>query len=236
MNLTTVHKIIASGRRTVAYVTGGVQPYTFSCDIGEITADGRYTAPMDLKEGEATITVTDNVGESAETVVQVTGIIELVCDIIQKELGLDSNHIRIYNSTLPVPKDKGLLIAVAIDDVKPFGSSAKYDGSGSDLVSIQSMNVLMRTSIDVMSKDLSAMIRKEEVLLALGSDYAQTQMENNGFYLAKIPLNFTPISGAEGSAIPYRFNISVNVQYSITKRTVVPSYNNFDQPEILIKP
>jgi hypothetical protein len=73
--------------------------------------------------------------------------------------------------------------------------------------------------IDIMSRDSSARTQKEAVLLALSSDYAEQQQNLNGFFIGKLPASgsFINISSPDGSAIPYRFVISVMIQYVYTK-------------------
>jgi hypothetical protein len=80
---------------------------------------------------------------------------------------------------------------------------------------MQSVNMSSILQVDIISRDSSARVRKEDVLLALQSDYSEQQQNANGFFIGKLPAGaqFTNLSSQDGAAIPYRFVISVMIQY-----------------------
>jgi hypothetical protein len=89
-------------------------------------------------------------------------------------------------------------------------------------------------SIDIISRSNEALLRKEEILLALNSQYAESQQELNSFFIGTLPAGgqFVNLSYVDGAAIPYRYNISINIQYFVTTLKASPYYTDFQDPEI----
>ena len=218
---------------------GGTPPYTYAVSAdgigGTIDTDGIYTAPLGVY-GTDTIIVSDSFGDMAEQPVSVLNPVEMICDIIQSELGLAEGRVYLYNQKIPEPTDSGLFIVVEQISCKPFGNSRSLDGSGAGLDSIQSTNFGAMLQIDILSRDTSSLNRKEEVLMALKSAYAQQQQELNSFFIGTIPLGFVNLSQVDGAAILYRFNMTINIQYCVTKVKPVDFYSNFDQPITITNP
>jgi hypothetical protein len=118
---------------------------------------------------------------------------------------------------------------VSVPICKPFASTKTNDGSGSGLNSVQTLNMMAQIDIDIISRGPDARDRKEEVIMALNSNYSQAQQEINSFYVGKIPAGsrFMNLSMVDGTAIPYRYKISVNIQYTVSKTIAVPYFNTF---------
>lgn len=211
---------------------GGVSPYTYSVVAGGAggtinSSTGLYTAPNGY--GQDTIKVVDGAAVEATKTINVLAPIGLVCDIIQKELGLANGRVWIFDQKIFEPKDYGMFVVVQELGCKVFGNSIKeYNGVVSQCTNVQSI-----LSIDAISRDTSAMYRKEEIIMALQSVYSEQQQELNSFKLAFIPFGFVNLSNIDGAAIPYRYNISVNLLYSAMKNKAVDYYDTFEDVEIL---
>lgn len=110
-----------------------------------------------------------------------------------------------------------MYIAIGIGNTKVIASNMKViDGVENSYVSAQGS-----VTINVMSKTLEAFNRKEEVVSSLRSVIAQQVQTQNSFKLGEIPTAFNDLSNIDGSAIPYRYTISVNMLYSTrTVKTV----------------
>lgn len=215
--------------------SGGTPPYTFTVleggAGGSIDSDGLYTAPAGY--GIDIVQVEDSLGSFAQTKIVVDSPIQLMCDIIQNQMGLSPGQVYVYNQKINIPTDNKIYIAVGVISCKPFSNSNKSYGVGSGFQSIQSTNFQATLSVDILSKSIDALNRKEEIILALMSQYSETQQELNGFYIAKISSAFVNLSEIDGAAIPYRFNISINIQYQITKTQPVDYFDSF-QPDSVI--
>lgn len=206
---------------------GGTGPYTFSVVPGgvggTINGAGLYTSPNAL--GTDIVKVMDSLGAFSLATVMVGSPLELFCDVLQTELGLADGRVYIWDQKIFSPSDQGLWIAVAVLNPKPFGNSMRISTAG---IMSQSVNMHTQLSVDITSRDKSAVYRKEEVILALKSYYSESQQELNSFRIFPLSSGFVNLSQEDGAAIPYRFNIAVNIQYQVTKTKAVPYYDTFD--------
>lgn len=232
--ITAGSQALVPGSTVFCAGNGGVEPYTYSVVAGGAggtidSSSGLYTAPSSLPTDPAkfhdVVRVTDSAAATASLQIMVGTPLMLLCDIIQKELNLDPGQVYLYNQKINIPTDSKLYIAVGILTVKPFGNRNKLNSSGE---SEQSANFMATLSIDILSRGPAARDRKEEIVMALKSDYAQSQQELNSFYIARLTSSFQNLSQEDGAAIPYRFNISVNVQYAAKKTKAVPYFDDFE--------
>lgn len=218
---------------------GGTAPYVFSVKAGGIggtinASSGLYTSPSIT--GLELLKVTDAVGDSAFAEVLVGSPLQLICDIIQVEMGLKKSQVFLWDQKYNVPNNEVLYVAVGVVSCKPFANNIRSDGSGSGLSAVQSTNFYSLVSIQIESRDSSALDRKEELVMALRSQYAQRQQELNSFFIGNLPSNFVNLSEIDGAAIPYQFNISVGVQYFISKTKPVEYYDTFETTEVVVDP
>lgn len=231
---------MASGGLTVPFAgTGGVEPYVYSVLPGGVggtinPTTGLYTSPSGT--GIDTIQVLDDDGDIATGDILIGNALELLCDIIQTEMGLSQGRVFLWDQKIFQPKDQGLFIPISVLPCKPFGNSTQYVGGVSppSMRAIQSVNMMAMVDIQIISRGPEARDRKEEIILALKSFYAQRQQELNSFNIGGLSTAFVNLSQIDGDAIPYRFNISVMVQYFITKTKQVPYFSNFSNPDIVV--
>lgn len=247
MSLTITQSFTAVGPNITSSfgVSGGVAPYTWSVlpggAGGSIASDGTYTAPATVPANAAqqydTIQATDSTTPTALTAtskVLVGDPLLLVCDILQTELGLANGRVYIWDQKLFQPTDAGLYVAVSVLSCKAFGNINSHTPNGGGLSSDQSVNMFANLQIDIISRDNSARLRKEEVLLALASDYSEQQQEANSFYVSRLPpgAQFNNLSSPDGAAIPYRFVIGVGIQYCFTKSQATDYMDTFQKVQI----
>ncbi len=235
-------------RNTASFLgVGGSEPYVYSVDIGgaggSIDSDtGVYTAPTVIGNspvtGFDTIRVADATPEEATATILVGNPLILFCDVIQRELGLANGRVYLWDQKIMQPSDSGLYVAVSVPMCKPFANVNRYSAGMYDSDSEQYVSMLARVDIDIISRGPAARDRKEEVILALNSNYAQQQQEANGFYIGKLPPHggFLNLSEVDGAAIPYRYKISVNLQYAFQKTSAVDYFDDFASPEVDLDP
>ena len=234
---------LAVGRVASFVAAGGVEPYVFSVRPhgagGSIDQNGIYTAPAavdpDPSKAFDVIQVRDSVGGKGTARIMVGTPLMLFCEILQQELGLADGRVYLWDQKLMQPTDAGLYIAVSILSSKVFGNTNAPVSSSSGLNSVQSVNMMATMQLDIISRGPEARDRKEEVIMALNSTYAQQQMEQNSFLIGRIPPGgqFMNLSAMDGAAIPYRFTISVNMQYFYTKTKAPDYFNNYSGPTIV---
>lgn len=222
-------RALVRGAKTTAGAAGGTAPYVYSASAGTINSStGAYTAPQTT--GTVTITVTDATLATAVVNIYVGTVLEIFCDIIRSEMGLTANQVYLWDQKINIPTDSRLYIAVGVQSLKPFGSSRSFQSDGT---AVSSANFQATLSLDILSRGADARDRKEQVILALISQYAQSQCEINSFHIGRISTAFLNISEIDGAAIPYRFNISVNVQYMLKSQKAVSYIDSFDSPTVV---
>jgi hypothetical protein len=224
--------------------TGGTSPYTYSVRSGGAggtinSSTGLYTAPPAVSPNPLqlydTIQVADNASPKNIATAQIfvgTPLL-LFCDIIQNQMGLDNNHIYLWEQKLFQPTDSSLYVAVSVLSCKPFGNTNYFNGSTQQ--SIQSVNMYAQLQLDIISRGPAARDQKELVIMALNSNYSQSQQQGNGFFIGELPpgSHFVNLSNIDGAAIPYRFAISVAMQYFVQKITAVPYFSSFPTPTVI---
>lgn len=222
---------------------GGISPYAYSVLPGGAggsidSSTGAYTAPSQMGSSPLTlfdtIQVTDNVGAIATSKILIGNPLLLFCDILQSELGLEQGRVYLWDQKIMQPSDAGLYVAVSAPFCKPFGNTNRPNGTAFGFTADQSVNMLATLDVDIISRDSSARDRKEEVVLAFNSQYAQSQQEINSFYIGKLPpgTRFTNLSMVDGAAIPYRYRISVNLQYLFKKSKATPYFDTFQPVQV----
>jgi hypothetical protein len=228
--------VVAKGISRSFGATGGTEPYTYSVAAGGAggTIDsltGLYTAPN--VTGNDVIIATDDLGEVATSLVAIMTPLELFCDILQQEMDLDDGRIYLWDQKINMPIDQDIFIAVGVLNPKPFGNSRVIIPTISGLSEELSVNMHATLSIDIISRGPAARDRKEEVILALNSTYSQSQQEINGFKVFSLSQSFVNLSQEDGAAIPYRFNISCNIQYFVVKSKAIDYYSTFTDTIII---
>lgn len=227
---------VAPGVSKPFQATGGVTPYTYSVIYGgaggSVNSSGLYTAPIG-SYGTDTLRVEDSTGATAEIEIKVLSAIELLCDIIQTEMGLADGRVFLWDQKIPEPTDYNLFIVAQNVNCKPFGNSFYPYPTGSGMESIQSTNFYASVQLDIISRSIDAMNRKEELIMALKSQYAEQQQDLNSFHIANLPTNFVNLSGVDGAAIPYRFSITLGLQYQVKKVSSISYYDSFLNPSVI---
>lgn len=224
---------------------GGTSPYVYSVRpsgsggiIDPVT--GVYTAPaqvaVDPLMTSDVIQVRDSLGAIATASILVGTPVMLFCDILQNQLGLDANHVFLWDQKIFKPVDFGLYIVVSVPLCKPFGNNKTYSSSGNSdpLISNQYINMMATVDMDIISRGPAARDQKEQVVMALQSDYSERQQEANSFQISKLPVgsHFVNISEIDGAAIPYRYKISLGMQYTTLRTMQVPYFDVFATTQV----
>ncbi len=219
--------------------SGGLEPYVYSLitGAGSIDSDGVYTAPNVVPAPDAApviVCVTDANGNKAESEVLVCRPVELLGLIIQRELGLRDGSVRLWDQKLNAPGDKGLFVVLSELTPKCYANMNEFNPATN--AQEQSSNWVCAIDVDIISRGNEAMTRKEEVVMALKSQYSLQQQELNGFSIAQIPTAIRNLSQIDGAAIPYRFNFSVNLLYNVKKIQPAEYFDVFETPELVVDP
>lgn len=219
--------------------TGGVTPYVYSVVPGGPggsidPSTGFYKGPLiassDPKKAYDTILVTDNVGSTATASLLVGTPLVLFCDIIRNGMGLAADQVWLWDQKIFQLTDSRLYIVVSVPACEPFSNINRPDPITGSLNQSQSVNMLAHLQVDIISRGPDARDRKEEVVLALNSVYSEQQQEANSFFVSRLNYKFINLSNLDGAAIPYRYSISLQMQYMVTLVKPAPYFDTFNIP------
>ena len=225
---------LAYGTPVPLTAAGGDAPYTYALVSasagGSVSSGGVYTSGY--RPGSDVVQVTDGVGRKAYLKLYTGTAMHLLADIIKTEMGLAEGRVYIYDQKIMMPTDSGLFVALSMLSCKPFGTKSELDPTTNE--EILSCNFYASVQMDIISKSTEALLRKEEVLMSLASQYSERQQAINSFKIGRLSTNFTNLSAVDGTAIPYRFSITCGLQYLQKKTKAGDYYDTFEDPEILV--
>lgn len=244
ITLSQSYSAIGPGLTSSFLAIGGAAPYSYTVlpngaggTIDPVT--GVYTAPAVASSSPNgaydVVSAADSLGASGSSRILVGLPLMLFCDIIQKGLGLADGRIYLWDQKIFEPKDYDLFVAVSVPMCKPFGNSREsgVDAFGA-FTQVQSVNMYAHVDVDILSRGPAARDRKEEVILALNSNYAEQQKEANSFGFGILSTAFVNLSQIDAAAIPYRYKISVGMQYFVRSQSPVSYFDSFSIPSILV--
>lgn len=162
-------------------------------------------------------------------------------DIIINEMGLTAQQVEVYNQKYDIPTVPGIYVAISFVSGRCIGAKSYVEDAGVDdhdvdlgLTEIQEVAMNELYQIDIMSADLTARARKEELILAMTSIFAQQQCEKYQMNIASIPQNFMDASDVEGSARLTRYTMTIAVNALYKKIKAAPYYDQYPSPEIWV--
>jgi hypothetical protein len=154
----------------------------------------------------------------------------VVADILKSEMGLEDGQVMLAYEKFDIDPDGGLYIALSyLGPGQVIGSVNRAVPTADGMDEQQSAAILHTIQIDLMSFDSSARLRHPEVALAIGSIYAEQQMEANNLQIARQPTPFIDASSAEPTKILNRFVTDVRVSALWSKTKAAPYYTDFSR-------
>jgi hypothetical protein len=130
----------------------------------------------------------------------------------------------------------GLFVYFAYVGNKVIGSNNKiyFDNVENVVKEKQSVQSAHTIRIEAMSKNDDARTKKEQIIMALSSQYAQRQCDLNSIRIAEIPSSFIDASGAEGGSQLNRYSIDIVVFATQVNEKVMTGdyYDTFRQEQI----
>ena len=159
--------------------------------------------------------------------------IKVVADILAHELPLDSAHIMLNDEKWNIPKDNTIFMVLTyLGPDKTIASSNHTDFSVNPPLEIQQTNKLLNIQVDLMSYGSDARARKEEVEMALASQYSKRWQEKYQLQIAKQPAPLMDVSNLEGTSMLKRFTTTISVTALFTKTKPAEYYETFPTPEV----
>lgn len=154
-----------------------------------------------------------------------------ICNIIRQFMNLNNQQVYIFNQKYILPNDTGLYICVGLQGENILSNTNEHkliNNEYKEIITIQKQQVI---SINIYSYDFSAIDRKEEILMALNSDYSENMQNQYGFHIGCIPTSFTMVSEVDGTKILNRFNIHINV---ISSKQIIKNSNYYETNNFLL--
>jgi len=232
-------------------VAGGVAPYSWTVlpsgaggSINSSTAI--YTAPPAVSNVTTGFYDTIQVTDSSVTPLVATSQIMvgnywmLILEIIQKIMNLSPEQIWMFDQKTFQPDDNSLSPWVILmlpsqktfaSGLHPAGTPVGQGGAGWNQTE-KWANFSGPMDIHLISRDLSALNRKEELVMCLDGPYSRAQQVANSFYIARIPHSIVDVSGIDGADITYHYVISVEVQHGSSRMFPTEYFDTFQTTQI----
>lgn len=135
--------------------------------------------------------------------------IKVLADLLVKELPISSDRIFIYNDGRPLPKDSGLYIVLSINGTEVFRNTSKTKDD-TNFTEVQDQNFKQDIIVSVISRDSSARMMANNVVMALSSIYSQQLQERYACHIARIS-NITDASFLEKTDMLTRMDVLVHI-------------------------
>ena len=163
--------------------------------------------------------------------------IKIIGDILTEFMSLSAGQVMIYNQDFKLPETSGLFIILQYNSSQNYSSTSEFIPAAEGMEGGQeNITTLMREdyTINVISKNDEARQRKEEVIMALNSNFSQEKQGLYQFQIARISNSFVNVSELEGAGMLNRFAINISLLAHYNKTINTPYYDDFTN-QILIK-
>lgn len=150
----------------------------------------------------------------------------VLADIIKNCLSLADGQVFIYNQNFKLPETSGLFVIIQYNSSQEYASNNEFVPTDEGANEVMSLQVREEYTINVMSKDNTARTRKEEVKMALRSNYSQNQQGLYQFSIGRLG-NFVNVSELEGANVINRFALNVSLLAHYSKTLATDYYDTF---------
>ncbi len=155
-------------------------------------------------------------------------ILKVLVAILRSEMDLAADQVVIYNQRWLVPSDFRLYVSINLTGSRPYGVNRGYKARRvvntptesrcvlDEELSINSQDIVTINAYSSTAKDGScaARARRNEVVMALNSTFAEQQQERYGFSIGRVPLSYVDVSEGEGTEMLTRYALTYNVLYA----------------------
>ena len=160
--------------------------------------------------------------------VEIEGVPQTSMDLIRliiiNQMKMQQDRVNIYDNKWIMPDHDEMFITIEYRNGKAIGNNRQFcnDSATSTPYEIQTVNMFEKIVVGVFSRNNEAQYRKEEVLMAIKSSYAQLFYETFAF---KVGANgqIEDLSALEGAAMLKRYDIELNV-WAWYQKKIVPGY------------
>lgn len=157
--------------------------------------------------------------------------IKVLAGILKTELAMEDGTIMLGLENWEVPKTEGLYIALFYGVERIVGQGNDFDTSTNE--EIQTVAMLHEIAIEAMSFNSEARLRKEEIIMALNSVYAQNVMGQQLMQINALPQAFVSVPTLEETKQLNRYRITFAMNALHQKIKPVEYYDQFKDASIL---
>lgn len=153
--------------------------------------------------------------------------LDVIKQILDKEMEMPTGRVFAYNSNVDLPQDRNLFIVLHYTAKNPYSNNIRYEHTtDGKLVEHQMSNFVEDILISLMSVNQDARDRAHEVLMALRSNYAQVLQEQNKIHITTQG-DIIDKSFLEATSRLNRFDVRAKIYISYDKITNVDYYDKF---------
>lgn len=156
------------------------------------------------------------------------GTLDILKQIIDKEMDMPENRVWAYNADMDLPKDSGLFIILFLKEQKPFANNSRYVSTAEGMEERQTINIKEEITISLVSKNQDARNRAYEAILALNSLTSRQLQAQNKIHIAILGDAFDA-SFLEGASMLNRWDIRIRVLRAYDKIRVLNSNEYYDK-------
>ena len=160
----------------------------------------------------------------------------IVLNIIKSELSIPDGQIWIRDQNVDIPPDDELYVIVGATDEQIISNTSTVvpgtiaDPGAAGMTEIQEARSRVNIQIDILSRNITSLQRRWEIVTALTSVISQQAQEANYFSIFAIPSAFINTSDTEGGSKINKFSITIAAHAWYRKERVLTSseyYDNF---------
>lgn len=168
------------------------------------------------------------------TLTPTTEPIKVLANILQVEMGLADGTIMLGLENWEIPKTPGLYVALYYGPDTAVGQTNEFDPANN--TEIQSVAMLHEIAIELLSFNEEARLRKEEVIMALNSVYAQQKLALQLMQINALPQTFLAVPVLEETKQLNKFRISFSMNALHQKIRDVNYYDQFRNATVTTNP
>jgi len=160
----------------------------------------------------------------------------ILCDIISTDMEIDPTRVVVYNQNFKPPKDDDIYIVVSEGISRIIGNTNRFEPADSEAEpptvdrEVKSVSKATEYNIEITSKNTDAKYRKEEILMAITSDYSQQKQEENQIKVSRTS-QISDLSFIEGGSSLHRYRITVIINSVNIKEKAITPIDKFQTPQ-----
>ena len=152
--------------------------------------------------------------------------LDILKDIIDKQLNMPEGRVWAYNPEIDIPKDGDLFIVLFLKEQKPISNTVKYRSTQEGMQEYQAVNIKEEITISLVSQNIQARERAQEVILALNSFYSRQKQAENKIHISILG-DVYDASFLEGTSMLNRWDVRIRAFKSYDKINSIDYFNKF---------